>query len=220
MILVPRAPSVEKRRRTLTASRVALRDILARYVCVEHPAAIRLDNLPSGKPVLHRAHPPFEFNVSHTADLALIAVCSGVSLGVDVESIQRPIPNPYPLISRKLTHWERSQLLDLAKAPDGEVCATRLHKLLLTLWTRKEAFLKCGGQGIARGLRSFEMSVALHHPYVRSVDGNERHAVDWLVYNIDMRPPFVASLVARTPRTLPLTCFEWHPRHHLTSQTQ
>jgi 4'-phosphopantetheinyl transferase len=71
------------------AARWALRRVLEKYL--DQPAAtIELEVAERGKP--HLRDGELEFNLSHSAGLALVAVTSGRSVGVDVELIEERRP--------------------------------------------------------------------------------------------------------------------------------
>jgi 4'-phosphopantetheinyl transferase len=75
-------------RQRYTASHVALRRILARYLGAA-ASAVAFAKDPNGKPCLadDRAEPDVRFNLSHCRSLALIAVAWRREVGVDVEAI-------------------------------------------------------------------------------------------------------------------------------------
>jgi 4'-phosphopantetheinyl transferase len=68
------------------ASRWALRGVLGRYLDRE-PAAVELCFGERGKPMLADTDAPLRFNLSHSGELALIAVYSEREVGVDVQRI-------------------------------------------------------------------------------------------------------------------------------------
>jgi 4'-phosphopantetheinyl transferase len=73
-------------RRRWVSARWALRGVLARYHERE-PAQIELRCGDRGKPMLAASEESLRFNLSHSDDLALIAVAHGREVGVDVERI-------------------------------------------------------------------------------------------------------------------------------------
>ncbi|HEX6687797.1 MAG TPA: hypothetical protein VF085_03940 [Solirubrobacterales bacterium] len=75
----------EVRRRWVNA-RWALRSVLGRYLERE-PAQIELRCGDRGKPLLAAAEDPLRFNLSHSGDLAAIAVAHDREVGVDVQRI-------------------------------------------------------------------------------------------------------------------------------------
>lgn len=72
-----------ERRRRWIASRWALREALARYLGGD-PAAVELHLGRRGKPRLG-GDAPLRFSLSHSGEVALIAVATGREVGVDVE---------------------------------------------------------------------------------------------------------------------------------------
>jgi phosphopantetheinyl transferase len=76
----------EDARRRWVAARWALRSVLGGYLGQE-PAAIELDLAERGKPRLADADAALRFNLSHSGELALIAIAAGREVGVDVQRI-------------------------------------------------------------------------------------------------------------------------------------
>jgi phosphopantetheinyl transferase len=70
------------------AARWALRGVLSRYLD-EDPAAIELRLGERGKPMLAAPGPPLHFNLSHSGELVLIAVCRDREVGVDVQRMRK-----------------------------------------------------------------------------------------------------------------------------------
>jgi 4'-phosphopantetheinyl transferase len=66
---------------------MALREILARYLD-EDPAGIELRRGAHGKPELADPSSPLRFNLSHSGDLALVAITQGREVGVDIQKIK------------------------------------------------------------------------------------------------------------------------------------
>jgi phosphopantetheinyl transferase len=80
-------------RQRWVASRWALRGVLGRYLDLE-PAEIELRFGDRGKPLLAGAA-SLAFNLSHSDELALVAVAPGLEVGVDVERIGERTPAFY-----------------------------------------------------------------------------------------------------------------------------
>lgn len=128
----------DRHRRAFAVARGSLRLILAKRLGV--PAAdIRFEYGEFGQPRVAGSAGP-HFSVSHSGELALIAVCEGSPLGVDIERL-RPIPEALEIAERFFAPPEWRQL---GAAPDHERSRT-----FLTLWTRKEAALKALGWGLS-----------------------------------------------------------------------
>jgi 4'-phosphopantetheinyl transferase len=118
-------------------SRWPLRTVLARYLD-EDPAAIELRAGEHGKPALADTAARLDFNLSHSGPLALIAVASGLELGIDVERI-KPDRDFLALAERWLGPDETALLRE--REPTDRASA------FYAAWVRREALLKCGGGG-------------------------------------------------------------------------
>ncbi|HEY7257079.1 MAG TPA: 4'-phosphopantetheinyl transferase superfamily protein [Solirubrobacterales bacterium] len=123
--------------RRWAAARWALRIVLGRYLG-EDPAAILLALAPGGKPRLDRPG-PLRFSLSHSEGLALIALGSEREIGVDVERLDP---------DRDLVALARAGL----DPDDAEAVASagveRRADLFYAAWTRREAVVKCFGEGL------------------------------------------------------------------------
>jgi 4'-phosphopantetheinyl transferase len=73
-------------RRRWVASRWALRGVLGRYLDAK-PAEVGLRLRERGKPALPDPAHPLRFNLSHSGELALIAVVEELEVGIDVEGL-------------------------------------------------------------------------------------------------------------------------------------
>ena len=120
------------------ASRAALRQVLAAYLG-EDPATIRLTEGGWGKPRLAMAPERLDYNLSHSGELALIAVTRGCAVGVDVEWIN-PERDGAAIAERALPAADAAAVRE---APADERAAV-FHQL----WACHEARLKCLGAGL------------------------------------------------------------------------
>lgn len=124
--------------RRWVASRWALRQVLSRYLD-EPAAAIALELGENGKPQLADRSSRLRFNLSHSGDLALVAVAPDREVGVDVEQIE-PARDLLALAERALAPAAAAEIR--AAAPAEQPLA--FHRA----WTRHEARLKCLGVGL------------------------------------------------------------------------
>jgi 4'-phosphopantetheinyl transferase len=122
-----------------------MRGLLAKYLDLP-PHAIRFDRGEHGKPFVRGV----QFNLSHTDDLALLAVSREIELGVDVE--------------RLATRLDPAELATIVLAPDEPAGDLRAF---LRIWCRKEACLKATGIGLIDELPS--VSVAADRTVVGGV---------------------------------------------------
>jgi 4'-phosphopantetheinyl transferase len=121
------------------AARAALGRILADYLGDEAPPELAL--APAGKPRLAAGPERLSFNLSHSGDLALVAIAPGGSeVGVDVERLKERRDLP-----RLAARWlSAAAAKSVATAPPGE-----REPLFYAAWTRHEARVKCSGAGLA-----------------------------------------------------------------------
>ena len=139
--------------RRYVAAHAWLRRVLGAYLGMA-PQHLRFDAGAHGKPALAHQHmngdAPLRFNMSHSKDIALIAITSGLEVGVDIEALRDDLPGP-DLAAGVLSAGE---LDELAR------CASQDHTAAFVgCWTRKEDCLKALGVGL--GLEPRALSVGL-----------------------------------------------------------
>ncbi len=142
------------------------------------------------------------FNVSHSEELALIAVAADGALGIDVEAI-RNIRDRDDIAARFFSRRENARLQVLperVRSPSFFAC-----------WTRKEAFVKALGDGLARPLDNFDMTCAPDEPPQLSIDGDPAEAARWMLTALAPGDGFEAALVAEG-RDHPVRCWTWADR--------
>jgi 4'-phosphopantetheinyl transferase len=135
--------------RRWVAARWALREVLALYL-EQEAAAIELVLGERGKPRLAEAG-PLRFNLSHSGELALLAIAAEREVGVDVERV-RPRGDLGRLTRRALAPAEAAAVE--AAAPDARLAT--FH----AAWTRREAIAKCLGTGLGAPLPEIAVAVA------------------------------------------------------------
>ena len=120
------------------AAHGALRMVLADYLAAD-PCDLEFQIGSSGKPALVQTFTDLRFNLSHSGDLALIAVTRGRDVGVDVELVQEDIA-----FEQIVEHYfDPAEAWSLRTAPP----AARVARFF-DLWTRKEACLKAEGSSL------------------------------------------------------------------------
>lgn len=119
-------------------ARRALGAILAEYL---GGAEVELRVGEDGKPRLAVASERLSFNLSHSGDLALIAIApGGVEVGVDLERL-RPRRDLVRLAERWLSPADAAAVADAPAGPEREAA-------FYAAWTRHEARVKCVGSGL------------------------------------------------------------------------
>lgn len=135
-----------------------LRLLLACYVAETEPRSIRLGIAENGKPYL-LDFPAVHFNLSHSAEFAVIAV-SRQPVGVDIEKL-RALPDWRELAEGLLTNIAIEKIAELPAAERGTE--------FLRQFTAREAYLKATGSGFSESTIMLEQkfhSIAMeNHSY-------------------------------------------------------
>jgi medium-chain acyl-[acyl-carrier-protein] hydrolase len=119
-----------------TVTRAALRILLGRYGNLS-PERIEFSYSAHGKPSCPKLQ-PIEFNIAHSGSFGLMAITRGQSVGVDIERI-RALPDVLAIGKQVFTFSELNALAQ--RPPDQQLNS------FFDLWSRKEAYLKCSGEG-------------------------------------------------------------------------
>jgi 4'-phosphopantetheinyl transferase len=164
-------------------ARANLRRILSRYTDAA-PELLRFEYSANGKPFL--ANASIRFNLSHSSDLAVIAVAHDREIGIDVERIRHD-----------------NDLLDVAEhyfAPDERAALRSLSAEercfgFFRCWTRKEAYLKARGEGLSMDLQAFSVSLGPNEPaaLIASAEG-PAELRRWKFAHLDVHDGYAAAL--------------------------
>ena len=174
------------------AGRGLLRRLLGMYLGTD-AAEVEFTFNSFGKPALAAKHGAgdLRFNVSHSHDWALIAFTRGRELGVYIERV-RPDFATREIAQRFFSPSEARRLIALPAATQTEA--------FFQCWTRKEGYIKARGEGLSRGLDSFEVA------FGPGVDAAVLNALDdasptarWLVLDLQPAQGFAGALVVERP---------------------
>lgn len=135
--------------RRFQVARGTLRRLLGAYLGVE-PAAVPIGVADHGKPRLVAPHAEaLRFNVSHSGDVALVAVSRSREVGVDLEAVRpmRDLAGLWRMVASPV------EALRLESVP-----TSRHEAAFYRVWTRKEAWLKATGDGLSRPLQDLEVT--------------------------------------------------------------
>ncbi|MGH8888538.1 MAG: 4'-phosphopantetheinyl transferase family protein, partial [Acidothermaceae bacterium] len=188
----------ERDRRRFVRGRAELRRRLAAELGAE-AAEVPFEYGANGKPGVPGA--PFTFNLSHSGDLAVLAIAYGddVQLGVDVEVPRGGDQQLDELVARRyFAPGEIRRLFALS--------ADARYAAFFRCWTRKEALLKALGGGLMLPLHDFEVTLEPAEP-ARIVAPSEPLARgNWEIADISaISPRSYAAVAAGTPVGAPVT---------------
>ena len=132
-----------------------VRTVLANYLTIEANEINYLKG-EQGKPYLANPNPNnLQFNLSHTKDVALLAVTKKVAVGIDIEHNDRKT-DWKGICQRFFTEPEQKALFSLAEGQQGNA--------FFDLWTRKEAYMKVLGTGLSLSPTEFTLTVFPEKP--------------------------------------------------------
>jgi 4'-phosphopantetheinyl transferase len=161
-----------------------LRLILAHYIA--QPAAhIQIQKTSLGKPYLIQ-YPETVFNLSHTDNYLAVAVANACQLGVDIELCKQR-SSMTALVKKCFSSEEADYWRQL---PEQQQV-----RAFYQFWTRKEAFVKATGLGIALGLKECAINPA-HPQQFLAVPARCGLASDWHSRDIELGQNLCAALVA------------------------
>ncbi|NUF14456.1 4'-phosphopantetheinyl transferase family protein [Acinetobacter lactucae] len=139
-----------KAARLFLISRVLVKTVLADKLGIS-PHQVNIQLHPNGKPFVQGSKAVY-FNITHSADVIILAVTEEGEIGVDIEQVDREF------------EWMR---VDSVLAPieiewikENELTDPfSVYQRFFQIWTLKEAYIKCTGEGMSRHLNKLNFHV-------------------------------------------------------------
>lgn len=178
---------------------MALRRILANLLS-DH-TTIRFATGAQGKPHLP-SETGYEFSLSRSEALCLIAIARGCALGIDIERI----------VAHDNLSSEAAGALSPAEVESLRNVGDPLRTFYL-LWTAKEAYLKAIGVGLAGHLK--RIAVSIEPSKFVALDEDDPKA--WSLLRLEPAVGYVGALAVRS-RSMSATVRTWPPTQQLTRQ--
>jgi 4'-phosphopantetheinyl transferase len=175
----------DKHRRQYVVGRGALRSLVGVYTGT-HPELVRFRYGDRGKPYLADPAGDLQLNLSNSDEMALVGFVREVEIGVDIEFL-KPMPDCEPIAERFFSASERDVLRALP--------ADRKEEAFFNCWTRKEAYLKAVGTGLAAPLDSFDVTLAPGEPpRMLTLEGNAERAARWYFQHFRPAEQYIGAL--------------------------
>ncbi|PZU99929.1 MAG: hypothetical protein DCE90_01165 [Pseudanabaena sp.] len=173
-------------KRNFVAARANLRIILSQFLDCK-AASIEFEYSDRGKPYLKNqpTDQSIYFNLAHSQNFAVYAVCRDRHVGIDLEYINLNI-NVESIADRYFSEKEQKIIQSLSLTPQEQYLA------FYRAWVLKEAYGKATGQGIAN-LLHLDFATLLENPHgeVLAVNG-------WLLQlitnQLDLASGYVAAV--------------------------
>lgn len=173
-------------RHRFIVSRGMLRRLLSRYL-IRHPGDLHFLYGNHGKPSLAGLEPnSLFFNLSHSGDRFLLGLTRAGEIGIDLEQL-RALENMEAIAQR---FFAPREVAELAGVPQPQKI-----EAFFSCWTRKEAFIKAEGVGLARPLDQFTVSLRPGEPArLRDIAGVPGEAEKWSLQELRPWPDFVGCV--------------------------
>lgn len=168
----------DRDRNRFSRCRALLRELIAQWTGRD-AASLAFHYGDYGKPELEGLH----FNVSHSANLAAIALTRDMPIGIDVEAINKDAD----VMALARTAFSPAECDELSAMPSDQRIAAFFRG-----WTRKEACLKLLGTGFSRPSDSFTVSLT---------EAPLTFAAGCALQDVQVPPGFVCAIA--TPQEVP-----------------
>lgn len=166
--------------------------ILANYLDCD-PQCLHFKIESYGKPALANLQSPLklQFNISHSRDLILIAITVEDSIGIDIEynDKKRSIES---LSETIFSPSEKKFFLTLKSQREKE-------EIFFRCWTRKEAFLKAKGIGLAVDLANISVNlseIAVTPDWLKISTVEQTELLNWKLFPLSIDNLYTAAVVA------------------------
>lgn len=175
--------------------RALLRKLISKYT--DLPSRnINFSYSQKGKPFLKDSL--LRFNISHSVNRAVFAFTKFHEVGVDIE-FKKDMNDAHEIARRFFSEIEIEEMMKLK--------VDEIKTGFFNCWTRKEAFIKCIGEGLSFPLKNFAVSLAPRvKPMLTWIKGSSDEIKNWSLFDIKTDPEYVSSLAVKSIRSKPVRC--------------
>lgn len=157
--------------------RTLIGEILIRTIIIE---CLKIDNRhikfnknQYGKPYL-KGYPNFNFNISHSGEYVLCAI-DDKPIGIDVEEVKHI---EFEDIGKNFFTEKEFQYI---ANKDSKSKLDRFYEI----WTLKESYIKCCGQGLSIALNSFSIEIN-KYKNIKMISNNENREHTFKLFDIEL----------------------------------
>jgi 4'-phosphopantetheinyl transferase len=143
--------------------------------------------------------------MSHSNDMAILAITKNHTVGVDIECI-KPINDTISIVQQYFSSKEKAEFLT--------VPAEQKLEAFYAIWTRKEAFIKAIGDGLSYPLDIFDVSFFPRDPIkILAISNSTIEASKWSLNGFTFNHANNSYITAIITKSVPkkIICF-YYPR--------
>lgn len=177
----------ESDRRRFCVARASLRIVLGRYLKAK-PGRLQIELGDYGKPFFADAKlsQGLRFNLSHSNQIALMAVTREREVGIDVEYMR-----PDFVTEEVVSHFFSPAEVQQFRAAPAEMKT----QSFFNGWTRKEAYIKARGEGLSCPLDQFDVSLRPdERPMLLNSRVDPKDVSRWTFLNLHADDGYAAAL--------------------------
>ena len=131
--------------------------------------------------------PLLHFNIAHSRETVLIALCRELPVGVDLEYLDRETE----ILDIARTSFTEPEYLEIEAADPAH-----RRPAFFNCWTRKEAVIKADGRGLSVPLNSFEVAVRFR---AESTPVHLAGGATWFVSDLEVGPEAAGAIAFADP---------------------
>ena len=194
-----------KAARLFLISRVLVKTVLADKLGIS-PHQVNIQLHPNGKPFVQGSKAVY-FNLTHSADVIILAVTEEGEIGVDIEKVDREF------------EWMRvDSVLDLSEIEwikEKELTgSSSVFQRFFQIWTLKESYIKCTGEGMSRHLKKLNFHVLPEHIQFLDSTNDAQKTGEYYFESYIYESNFIFSICLQQSHNLErfnLDCFQLLP---------
>lgn len=194
-----------KAARLFLISRVLTKSVLADKLGIS-PHEVNIQLRSNGKPFVQGSKAVY-FNLTHSADVIILAVTEEGEIGVDIEEVDHEF------------EWMRvDSVLDLSEIEwikENELTDPfSVYQRFFQIWTLKEAYIKCTGEGMSRHLKKLNFHVLPEHIQFLDLTSNTQKTEEYYFESYIYDSNFMFSICLKqrySQEKIDLNCFQLLP---------
>lgn len=191
----------ERDRKQFVITRALVRSVLSRYAALAPPAWEFVAGSHGRPRAVQDAAHHLCFNISHTADLVVMAVSTAQEMGVDSENIAiREAP-----LDVANSFFSRDEVTSLNALPLGQ-----RHRRFFEYWVLKESWIKARSMGLSIPLGQFSMDLETEGRVSLRTQLVEQPST-WQFFLISVGENHLLSVCAQQERPLQLRVHHYRP---------